>query len=114
MYFGKFERFFNEVLEKKEEKKPLTGLKFEKLQKSPIGNVFNAVLNDEDSEELEKIYENDKQFRQKFEEAINLVRKGYDLDEILDILDLQFSITEAENLEKVFKMLEKQEILKRI
>lgn len=114
VYFNKFEKFFNEILEKKEGKKPSIGLKFEKTQKSPIGNVFNAILNEEDSKELEKIYEKDKQFRQKFEEAINLVRKGYSLDEILDVLDLQFSITEAKNLEKVFEMLEKHKLLKRI
>ncbi|MCD6546362.1 MAG: DUF4910 domain-containing protein [Thermotogae bacterium] len=113
-YFNQFERFFIEVLPKREAKKEPLGLRYRKRQKSPIGNVFNALLDENETKKFENIYKNDRQFRQKLEETMNLMKKGYNIDEILDILDLQFSTTNYEDLKEVLEMLEKHGLIEKI
>jgi len=113
-YFKKFEKWFFEVIPSKYEKREGTNLKYRKIQKAPVGNLFNYLLNDEETKEYEKIHEKDKQFRLKLEEAMNLLKKGYTFDQIIDILDLQFSITNQEDLQKSFDLLEKYELIEKL
>lgn len=113
-YFKKFEKWFFEVIPLKTEKLNGTSLRYRKVQKAPVGNLFNYLLDDEETKEYERIHEKDKQFRLKLEEAMNLLKKDYTFDQILDVLNLQFSNTDQEDLWKSFNLLEKYGLIEKL
>jgi len=87
---------------------------YKKTYRGPIGSKLNTMLSEESQKLLSKFKEKDGEWGIKAAELENLMDGRLTLDEIKDILDLEFSPTDENMIFKYVNILEKHGFLKKM